>query len=289
MSSWGIPGNEAAAERIRDAARRGALSHALLFTGPGDRAAAAGFAAAALECTAESGQPCGVCDACRKVREGIHPDVSVVWDDAHKTTAVEVVRSARSDAYIRPNEGARKVYIFPDCAALTDQDQNVLLKIVEEGPPYAAFLFCAENSSAVLPTLRSRCVELKLRPAGDGAGKSLDISENCEKICRAAAKKRRGSLTEVWIGLERDKISRDQLQILLEELRGVFLAALAAQYGQKVPVEYAKIVPELAKTLTKMQIMRTIEILQKYRQECLYYVSPGQVLGALTVELEGIL
>ena len=37
-------------------------------------------------------------------------------------------------------------------------------KVVEEGPPYAAFLFCAKNSASVLPTLRSRCVELKLPP-----------------------------------------------------------------------------------------------------------------------------
>jgi DNA polymerase-3 subunit delta' len=289
MSNWGIPGNETAADRIRDAASRGALSHALLFTGPGDRDAAARFAAAALECTAESGQPCGVCDACRKVREEIHPDVCTVRDDAHKTTAVDVVRAARSDVYIRPNEGARKVYIFPDCGALTEQDQNVLLKIVEEGPPYAAFIFCAENSSAVLPTLRSRCVELKLRPTGDAAAEISEISEHCEKICRAAAKKKRGGLTEALIGLEREKLTRDELQTLLEETRGVFLAALTARYGQKIPEKYGKTVPELAKTLTKMQIMRTIEILQKYRQECLYNVSPGQVLGALAVELEGIL
>jgi hypothetical protein len=132
-------------------------------------------------------------------------------------------------------------------------------------------------------------VELKLRPTGDAAAEISEISEHCEKICRAAAKKKRGGLTEALIGLEREKLTRDELQTLLEETRGVFLAALTARYGQKIPEKYGKTVPELAKTLTKMQIMRTIEILQKYRQECLYNVSPGQVLGALAVELEGIL
>lgn len=288
MSVWGLPGNENAAKQIRDAADRGTLAHALLFTGPGDRDAAARYTAAALECRAENGRPCGVCDACRKVRNEIHPDVAVVRDNEHKNTGVDIVRAARSDAYIRPNEGARKVYIFPDCAALTEQDQNVLLKIVEEGPPYAAFLFCAENPSAVLPTLRSRCVELKLRPAENGAG-TVQVSENCRKICRAAAEKRRGAPTEVFIRLEREKITRDALQALLEETRTVFLAALAAQYGRKIAPEDTKMIPELAKNLTKIQIMRTIELLQKYRQECLYNVSPGQLLGALAVELEGIL
>ena len=72
-----------------------------------------------------------MCEGCRKVLSGIHPDVITVRDDQHKNISVDVVRQIRSDAYIRPNEGERKVYIFPDCALLTDQDQNVLLKIVE--------------------------------------------------------------------------------------------------------------------------------------------------------------
>lgn len=289
MSVWTIPGNEDAAARIRDASGRGTLSHAILFTGPGDRAAAACFAAAALECRAESGRPCGICTACRKVREGIHPDVTAVRDGAHKTTAVELVRAARSDAYVRPNEGARKVYLFPDCAALTEQDQNVLLKIVEEGPAYAAFIFCAETAAAVLPTLRSRCVEMKLHQAKDDTGAAAPAGENCMNLCRAALEKGSGALTEVLIRLERKKITRDELQTLLEESCGVFLMALEEQYGRKTTVENAKIARELAKTLTKMQIMRTMELLRKYRRECLYNVSPGQVLGALAVELEAIL
>lgn len=289
MSVWTIPGNEDAAARIRDASDRGTLSHALLFTGPGDRAAAACFAAAALECRAESGRPCGVCTACRKVREGIHPDVTAVQDSAHKTTAVDIVRAARSDAYVRPNEGARKVYIFPDCAALTEQDQNVLLKIVEEGPPYAAFIFCAEASTPVLSTLRSRCVEMKLHQAKEDTGAAVPVGESCLTLCRAASEKSPGALTEVLIRLERNKITRGDLQTLLEETCGVFLMALEEQYGRKTTAENTKIARELAKTLTKMQIMRTMELLRKYRRECLYNVSPGQVLGALAVELEAIL
>ena len=54
------------ARRIREAASRGTLSHALLFSGSGDLASAARYAAAAMEC--QGGQkPCGVCPACRKV------------------------------------------------------------------------------------------------------------------------------------------------------------------------------------------------------------------------------
>ena len=159
--------NDPVARRIREAADRGTLSHALLFSGSGDRLSAARFAAAAMECQSGRGRPCGACAACRKVFADIHPDVVTVRDEAHKNLSVDTIRQMRADAYVQPNEGARKVYIFPDCGILTEQDQNVLLKLVEEGPGYAAFLFCAENPGVLLPTVCSRCVELAVRPTGE--------------------------------------------------------------------------------------------------------------------------
>ena len=152
------------AARLRAAAGRGALPHALIFSGSGDRVAAARYAAAAMECTAQH-KPCLTCPACRKVVQDIHPDVSFVRDAEHKELSIDTVRAMRADAFIRPNEGARKVYIFEDCTILTEKDQNVLLKLVEEGPAYAAFFFCAENPAVLLQTIRSRCVEVKLSSA----------------------------------------------------------------------------------------------------------------------------
>ena len=272
--------------RIREAAGRGTLSHALLFTGSGDRAGLARYAAAAMECTADRGQPCGVCPACRKVGQDIHPDVITVRDPDHKNIAVDVVRSIRADAYIRPNEGRRKVYLFPDCALLTEQDQNVLLKIVEEGPPYAAFLFCAENPSQVLQTLRSRCVEVKLRPGTEEDG---EPSEAAEALCRAIGSRRRGAVAELAVRLEKKKLDREALSAMLERSRASFAAALLLLYGQQTGEMDREIAPFLAKNLTKTQIMSTIELLQKYHGECAYNVGPGHVLGALAAELEGIL
>ena len=313
MSLFGLRPEEPAAIRIREAATRGTLSHALLLTGPkgsgkgelarfiaaamecqapqglpgsGDRMSAACFAAAALECTGEESRPCGVCPACRKVLAGIHPDVITVRDPDHKNIAVDVVRAIRADAYIRPNEGRRKVYVFPDCALLTEQDQNVLLKVVEEGPPYAAFLFCAENAAVVLQTLRSRCVELKLHPAAEGGGEEVQAAE---ALCRCLAARKRGKVTELAVRLEKKRITREDLSALLERSRALCAAALLLQYGQEPEESCREIAPILAKNLTKSQIMRTIELLQKYRGECTYNVGTGHVLGAIAVELEGIL
>mgnify|MGYP002546007316 CR=1 FL=1 len=148
--------------RIRRGARQGALPHSVIFSGSGDLLAAARFYTAALECR-QADKPCLRCPACGKVLRGTHPDCVTAEDSQHKDLSVEVLRALRSDAYIQPNEGACKVFLFPDCRRLTVQDQNVLLKLVEEGPAYAAFLFCAENPSVLLPTVRSRCAELSVR------------------------------------------------------------------------------------------------------------------------------
>ena len=270
--------------RIRAAAARGALSHALLFTGPGDRLAAARFAASAFQCVGpERDRPCGVCPACRKVREDIHPDVSAVRDEEHKFIAVDVVREVRRDAYIRPNEGERKVYLFPDCALLTEQDQNVLLKLVEEGPPYAAFVFCAENPAAVLQTLRSRCVELKLQPK---APQGREEDGEGEALCRCLLRRKRGSAAELAVRLEKKKLSRENWSALLERSEALLSQALVLTYGGTAGDGDRALAEELGKRLTKTQLVRTIELMKQYRRECGYNVGPGHVLGALAAELE---
>ena len=278
--------NDPIAQRIREAAGRGTLSHALLFSGSGDRIAAAQYAAAAMECQGGGQKPCGTCPACRKVFSGIHPDVITVRDEAHKNLSVDTVRQIRADAYIRPNEGARKVYIFPDCTILTEQDQNVLLKIVEEGPPYAAFLFCAENSSVVLQTLRSRCVELKLHPA---VTVEKESSEAGVELCRLLAAGKRGTVTELMVRLEKKRLDRDGLAAMLDQAWTLLAAALLAQYGQSPEGPDAALIVQLGKRLTKQRIMGTIELLQTYRGACSYNVGASHVLGALAVELEEIL
>ena len=278
--------NDPIARRIREVAGRGTLSHALLFSGSGDRIAAAQYAAAAMECQGGGQKPCGTCPACRKVFSGIHPDVITVRDEAHKNLSVDTVRQIRADAYIRPNEGARKVYIFPDCTILTEQDQNVLLKIVEEGPPYAAFLFCAENSSVVLQTLRSRCVELKLHPA---VTVEKESSEAGVELCRLLAAGKRGTVTELMVRLEKKRLDRDGLAAMLDQARTLLAAALLAQYGKSPEGPDAALIVQLGKRLTKQRIMGTIELLQTYRGACSYNVGASHVLGALAVELEEIL
>ena len=204
------------AARLRAAASRGALSHALILSGAGDRNAAAHYAAAALECTGTD-KPCLACAHCRKVLADIHPDVLTVRDDEHAELSVDVIRGVRTDAFIRPNEGACKVYIFPDCTRLNEKDQNVLLKTVEEGPPYAAFLFCAENASVLLPTIRSRTRIVNLAvPSTQAVAGFLTSTTNVEpKVAQRAARLAEGhiGIAKLYATDERVMSDRDELVV----------------------------------------------------------------------------
>ncbi|MDY4965453.1 MAG: DNA polymerase III subunit delta' [Dysosmobacter sp.] len=282
MALWKLDPEAPAAVWLRAAAERRALPHALLFTG-GDGPAAAEFAAAAMECTADHGRPCGVCRACRKVLSGIHPDVITVQDPEHKLLSAETVRNVRSDAYIRPNEGERKVYVFPDCALLTEADQNILLKTVEEGPPSAAFLFCAGSAAAVLPTLRSRCVECKLHPEET---EETPPSPRAEAFLRALAKGKRGETAAACVRLEREKLTGDDLEAFCAESRELLIRALKARYGAPEAGELPLL---LAKTLTNDRLTRTIELLETFRRDCRFHIAPAQALGALAAEAEELL
>ena len=118
---------------VRRAAGEDRLSHAVILTGRGDLTAAARFLAAAHVCEGTD-RPCLRCRHCRKVLEGIHPDVIPVLDTEHKELTVEAVRALRKDVYIRPNEARRKVYVISDCRQLNQRDQDVLLKVAKELP-----------------------------------------------------------------------------------------------------------------------------------------------------------
>lgn len=272
-------------QRLRAAADRGALHHAFLLTGgrgsgKGDLAR---YIAAAMECTASSGKPCGTCAACRKVFSGIHPDVITVRDEERKTLSVDTVRAVCADTYIRPNEGQRKVYIFEDCGQLDGRCQDILLKTVEEGPRYAAFLFLSENAAAILPTIRSRCVELKLRGA--------DEEENEVMVDRALelgdclCQMREDVLVGYLCSLEGAKLKRVDLSAFLDASRQLCAAALLRQYGQKCQGIYGEMAEKLSKKLTKEQLIGIIDMLQVYQEESAFNVGVGHMLGALAAEL----
>lgn len=264
---------------IRAAAQHGRLSHAVILTGEGDKVQAARYIAAAHLCRAESGRPCLQCNACRKVLDRIHPDVTEMQDSERKELPVETIRALRQDAYIRPNEGRRKVYLFTDCAQLNERDQNVLLKIVEEGPPYAAFVFCADAVHALLPTIRSRCVELRM----DAPQESAQEDEAAAELCRVIARREPLALTAHLTALENRRLKREQLLSMVEGAWQITADALLSRCGK--PGTCGEAADMLRCAFDRRQLQELTDLFRRYCSECQYNVGVGHVLGALGAEL----
>ena len=163
MGFEGLLGNERIKENLRQSLQKGHTSHFYLISGPAGsgKHTLAQLLCAALMCQ-EQHSPCLSCTACRKVMQQLHPDCITVTDPEHKNVAVKIVRQIRDDMFIRPNEGRKKIYIFPQDLGV--EGQNALLKILEEPPSYGVFLLLTENPEQLLPTVRSRCVQLALQP-----------------------------------------------------------------------------------------------------------------------------
>lgn len=164
--------NQRAKQMLSNMLGMGRLPHTLLLEGPegcGKRTFGT-LAAAAILCTSEGARPCGQCPHCQKVAKGCHPDF-VLCDPAEdsKVYSAERIRQLRREAALAPNEGRARVYLLAGAHQISPQNQNIILKLIEEPPGSSYFLLTAPNRFLLLPTVRSRAVTVALEPLSEEA------------------------------------------------------------------------------------------------------------------------
>lgn len=150
-------------KRLIDSVRRSQNAHAYIFEGAKGlgKSECADLFAAALTCVGENA-PCGKCPECIQAKARTTPDIThVTLIKDRKTIGVEQIRDIVNDAYIKPFESPRKVYIIHHGDALTEQAQNAFLKILEEPPSYVVFIIIATSSAPLLQTVLSRAVLIR--------------------------------------------------------------------------------------------------------------------------------
>lgn len=171
MDFTGFLGNDAVKARLSGAFASGRVAHSYLLCGPAGsgKHMLTRILSAAMQCEGRSGEiPCGVCSGCRKALEGVHPDIITVDDPDHKAMTVDPIRAARSDMFIRPNEGKRKIYIIPRGQDMNESAQNALLKILEEPPDYGVFLILSTNAEPAAADHPQPLRGAAARPGGAG-------------------------------------------------------------------------------------------------------------------------
>jgi DNA polymerase III subunit delta' len=174
-------GHAGALAWLRAALANDRFGHAYLITGPrgvGRRTFALEIAQA-LNCLAPevAERPDHTCQQCRLIQRNVHPDVRIVRRAPERRAIVmrasgggpqrdyaDNVEFIQSDAQLRPIMGRKTVYVIINAEELAEDAANRLLKTLEEPPAFVVFLLTAVERGAVLPTIVSRCGEIRLRP-----------------------------------------------------------------------------------------------------------------------------
>ena len=150
---------------LRNAVRRGRVSHAQLFSGPRGtgKTTTARILAKAVNCLAEdvADRPCNQCAHCRAVNQGEFLDLIEI--DAASNTSVEDVRDLRDKINFSPNQGRYKVYIIDEVHMLSTAAFNALLKTLEEPPEHAIFVLATTEVHKIPATVLSRCQRHEFR------------------------------------------------------------------------------------------------------------------------------
>lgn len=317
MGFESLLGNERLKDNLRSSINRGRISHFYLISGPagaGKRTLAKLLAAAIL---CKSGdKPCGSCAACRKVFGSGHPDFITIDDPEKKTVSVDLIREARSDIYIRPNEADHKIYLFPRAQDMGIPGQNALLKVLEEPPAYGVFILLTDNPQKLLPTVRSRCTELalsalpeeislsalrkdfpqaeesELRAAISRSGGFLgqakeileagsDLPAQTVEFLEAFSQRNAYGLAQVLVPMEKWK--RDQLIPILQQWVTFLEGALVCRSGLSAATPMAQ---ALNSGRSAVELKQAIEHLQKTIEYAQGNVSTGAICGYLVWALK---
>ncbi len=152
-----VIGQEDITNTLKNAIKRGTISHAFLFAGPRGtgKTSCAKIFAKALNCTnLQDGEPCNECENCLAADKGAMADIMEI--DAASNNGVDEIREIRDKVKYAPTQGKYKVYIIDEVHMLSMGAFNALLKTLEEPPEHVVFILATTELQKVPATIISR-------------------------------------------------------------------------------------------------------------------------------------
>ena len=244
-------GHAAAEAALLAAYRSGRVPHAFLIAGPqgiGKATLAYRMArfvlahpdpsvrevAAAKSLGVDAGDP-----VARRIAAQAQPDLLILertFNDKgvlHKQIAVDDIRRTVAFFGSTAGEGGWRVAIVDAVDELNRAGANALLKVLEEPPERALLLLVSHSAARVLPTLRSRCRILTLRPLADAdvaqAAAAATGAKAGDPRVIAAAAAAEGSVARALSLMDEGALAlREQALAMLERLPALDAKALHA-------------------------------------------------------------
>lgn len=153
-----VSGQEHITTTLKNELALGRLNHAYLFTGSrgtGKTTCAKILAKAANCLNLKNGNPCGECEICRGIDDGIILDI--VEMDAASNRKIENIRDIIDEVQFKPAKCRYRVYIVDEVHMLTTEAFNALLKTLEEPPEHVIFILATTEVHKLPQTILSRC------------------------------------------------------------------------------------------------------------------------------------
>lgn len=219
-----VVGHKNIIQYIGNAVKTDKVSHAYILNGEkgsGKKLLASLFAMS-LQCQdrEEDGDACGKCQSCKQTVNNNQPDIIKVTHEKPSTISIDDIREqVNNDIVIKPYSSRYKIYIIADADMMTVQAQNALLKTIEEPPEYAVIMLLTENAETLLPTIRSRCVMLKLRNIKDQLVKKylmeqMEIPDYKADVCVAFAQGNMGKAIMLATSEHFNEIKEEAVHLL---------------------------------------------------------------------------
>lgn len=153
-----VAGQDTVKAILSRAAAEDRVAPAYLFSGTRGvgKTTIARIFAKALNCEhAPVGEPCNICEACRKITQSMAVDVVEI--DGASNRGIEDAKRLKENIGYAPLEGRYKVFIIDEAHMLTREAFNALLKTLEEPPARVTFLLATTEPHKFPVTIISRC------------------------------------------------------------------------------------------------------------------------------------
>ena len=186
-SGWRTFGHTGALRYLARSVETGRLAHAYLITGPrhvGKQSLALDLTRA-VNCDPPAdlfgeapAPPCGTCPQCDRIERGLHADVRLIQVETvqagsgdgdgesprgRKNIGIGQIRDLLHEAWLKPFEGRRRVFIVDGAELMTQEAANAFLKTLEEPADDVLMILLATSTFGVPETIVSRCQRVELR------------------------------------------------------------------------------------------------------------------------------